>query len=578
MLKDTYSGLKNWKNRFFWVPDNVVPFKMPWKDLEGKLNPKQEDLYDGDLYDKLLGKPTSLQIYPETILVLSGISRKWSFPGVEPIIKKGKKEMSVLGFIKRKGEGVVLTSRPLDEKEDFVLDRTASVTYSIPETEKDDIFRRPIGQSFGDRGNLDRFLHTPDNRDDMLGSGADGHVVGENEVPLNVTPLNSPSPHTTPTAPDKVVLGVEATAVNPTRKEHHKKRKTSEGLTDETPGLKKPRSSSDIEESKDSEESYDVSEPYVPRWTVKNGDNLSDPAVCFQILHHAIPPGELDCSGEKEESHPVENASVAVVRTLSCVSELVQSYFKKTAVEKKLRGRIDQYRAEITKLDAKLAKRKKGDRSSVKKGKEAIRAMGEMKVEHAKEVETLKQSLAAKDKEIESLKEENRLANEQNVALTKSSNALQERLEKAAEEKKSWNQCRIKYDIALEEGEKVMAHLRSFVTEAEGDRDRLISEIIPLVVSRLHKSTEFLQPLGQMETLLYNSAFHDGVVAGYKGCSAGLKVEDIEGYDPKANTTYEDGARAWDATEYEYLKQIQLMKGKTSKDVEGLLPSGFLAK
>ncbi|KAI7748244.1 hypothetical protein M8C21_000358 [Ambrosia artemisiifolia] len=491
-------------------------------------------------------------------------------------------QMSLLGFVKRKGKGYKATSRPLAPTEDFVLDRTAAVTYSIPETEKDDESRQPRGQTADNLGNLDRFLFSSDVPDKEAVEDSQGKGSGSvDHDTVKATPSPVRSGGSKEGSADKVVLGVEATGVSPSpaRKEHHRKRKISEDIVDETPQSgKKHRQASDDEGSKGSEYSYDITETYVPRWNVKNGDTLVDPAVCYQILHHAIPPGELDRAREKKEDYPAEGASVSIVRALSSVSELVQSYCKKSAVEKRLRGRIEEYRAEITKLDAKLAKRKKGDRSSIKKGKQAIRAMEEMKEKHAQETKLFQQDLSSKDKEIEELKERNRLLDEQNISLTKASSSLQERIDKAAEEKEAWRQCKVNYDEALAAGDKVIDQLKVFLEDAEKDRDRLATEVIPLVVSKLHKSTEFLEPLGEMETLLYNSAFHDGIVAGFEGCSAGLKIEEIEGYDVKANTVYETGVKTWESTTYPFIEGMKGLKGKTATDVEKLVPSGSLVK
>ncbi|KAI7729074.1 hypothetical protein M8C21_018647 [Ambrosia artemisiifolia] len=245
-------------------------------------------------------------------------------------------------------------------------------------------------------------------------------------------------------------------------------------------------------------------------------------------------------------------------------------------MEKKLKRKVGEYRSEVEQLTAKLAKRKKGDHSSVRKGKEAIRAMGEMKVEHEKEMEAVRSKLSDQEKEMEALKEKLRLSDEQNMTLSRSVNSLEERILKAADEKKAWSVCKDNYDKALEAGEKVMDQLRLFNEEAEKDRDRLVTSIIPSTVYKLLKSVEFLQPLGDMESLLYNSAYHDGLVAGWKAKEEGKKLGEVDGYNIKATEEYEAGAKKWDNTTYEFLEKFKGMAGKPVKEVEELLPSSVL--
>ncbi|KAI7747610.1 hypothetical protein M8C21_024605 [Ambrosia artemisiifolia] len=541
MLSDTYSGLKGWKNRFFWMPNNVVPFGMPWHGSKDALNHKQEDVFDGELYDKLLATRTPLQVFPEPILVLTGISRMWPFPEAEPIIKKGKKEMSVLGFVKRKGKDMVLTSRALAPNEDNILVRTASATYDIPATEQEDIPRAPRG------GNLSLEQHPISPQGSKPDTSPSHHSVSEDAGSKDHhsgSPLRDDSPERNPPSPKDVspsgdvVIGIKAqkTKSTPARKEHHRKRKEVAEESDDVHQLEKKA----------------------------------------RILHHAIPPGELDRARGKKDEYAAEGASVSVVRTLSSISELVQSYYKKLAMEKKLKRKVGEYRSEVEQLTAKLAKRKKGDRSSVRKGKEAIRAMGEMKVEHEREMEAVRSKLSDQEKEMEALKEKLRLSDEQNVTLTRSVNSLEERISKVADEKKAWSVCKDNYDKALEAGEKVMDQLRLFNEEAEKDRDRLVTSIIPSTAYKLLKSVEFLQPLGDMESLLYNSAYHDGLVAGWKAKEEGMKLGDVDGYNVKATEEYEEGAKKWDNTTYEFLEKFKAMAGKPVKEVEELLPSSVL--
>lgn len=90
--------LKEWKNMFFWVSKDVVPFTLRWRQRGDPLNvvdPLSENV-DGYMFKMLMEHPTRPRPLPEHVLIMAGLSRNWPYAKAEPIIKDGDQGMILI--------------------------------------------------------------------------------------------------------------------------------------------------------------------------------------------------------------------------------------------------------------------------------------------------------------------------------------------------------------------------------------------------------------------------------------------------------------------------------------------------
>ncbi|KAM0010013.1 hypothetical protein Hdeb2414_s0082g00780891 [Helianthus debilis subsp. tardiflorus] len=80
LISSVVSTLNVWKDRFFWVSEEIVPFKLVWR------------------YPDVC--PSRLRPFPEHLLVLLGLSKLWEKRDRDPVLLRDGNVMSALDFIK----------------------------------------------------------------------------------------------------------------------------------------------------------------------------------------------------------------------------------------------------------------------------------------------------------------------------------------------------------------------------------------------------------------------------------------------------------------------------------------------
>ncbi|KAJ0741760.1 hypothetical protein HanOQP8_Chr06g0231731 [Helianthus annuus] len=91
---------RSWKDRFFWVSESTVPFKVVWRYADVVLNelePSESEL-DNWFLKSIRACASRLCPFPEHLLVLIGISKLWDKPDRDPVLMRDV--MSALAFIK----------------------------------------------------------------------------------------------------------------------------------------------------------------------------------------------------------------------------------------------------------------------------------------------------------------------------------------------------------------------------------------------------------------------------------------------------------------------------------------------
>ncbi|KAF5768729.1 hypothetical protein HanRHA438_Chr14g0650331 [Helianthus annuus] len=86
LISPLVSTLGSWKDRFFWVSESVIPFKMVWRHLDvvlNELDPFESKLNEGML-KALRACPSRLRPFPEHLLVFIGVSVLCDKPNRDP--------------------------------------------------------------------------------------------------------------------------------------------------------------------------------------------------------------------------------------------------------------------------------------------------------------------------------------------------------------------------------------------------------------------------------------------------------------------------------------------------------------
>ncbi|KAJ0723350.1 hypothetical protein HanOQP8_Chr08g0297141 [Helianthus annuus] len=92
------SSLGVWKDRFFWVSDEIVPFKMVWRHPDAVLNePEPSALEINTCFLKTIREcPSRVRPFPEPLLMLLGISKLWDKPDRDPVLMRNGQGMRLL--------------------------------------------------------------------------------------------------------------------------------------------------------------------------------------------------------------------------------------------------------------------------------------------------------------------------------------------------------------------------------------------------------------------------------------------------------------------------------------------------
>ncbi|KAJ0788859.1 hypothetical protein HanPI659440_Chr05g0196791 [Helianthus annuus] len=90
LLSSMVTTFGAWKDRFFWVSDSIVPFKMVWRHPDAVLNepePSESDL--NDCFLKAIWQcPSRVRTFPEHFLVLLGIRKLWDKADRDPVLMR----------------------------------------------------------------------------------------------------------------------------------------------------------------------------------------------------------------------------------------------------------------------------------------------------------------------------------------------------------------------------------------------------------------------------------------------------------------------------------------------------------
>ncbi|MFS8027106.1 putative transcription factor WRKY family [Helianthus anomalus] len=241
----------------------------------------------------------------------------------------------------------------------------------------------------------------------------------------------------------------------------------------------------------------------------------------------SVPAGKRRCAKvisflESDES------DLQVLDRVKCLPELVTSWYERKANrESRLHDMIPRYSVRMTHQaakDAKLAKivRKLKKTGTLEKGQEAIQMLDK----NAKVVE-----------------------------------ALQKELENARVQIQSVEHA---YEKLKQEHERVSS-----------ERKWLIQEGFEYVINRLHRSQEYLEPLGAVQTNLWESGAHYGLVQSYESWKDGVALEDASLYNLGAHEKFLNAVHELEHTRFPYIVELSQCAERSLDDLRALEPIGL---
>ncbi|GKE32509.1 hypothetical protein Tco_1451831 [Tanacetum coccineum] len=88
VFRETFSGLKGWKKRFFFLDRSVVPDAMAWRHHDSDVNdPVLEDGFSASDVQVLAEQVVDLRPVPSGLLFLGGLPSAWDFPSFRLVFK-----------------------------------------------------------------------------------------------------------------------------------------------------------------------------------------------------------------------------------------------------------------------------------------------------------------------------------------------------------------------------------------------------------------------------------------------------------------------------------------------------------
>ncbi|MFS7966980.1 hypothetical protein Hanom_Chr09g00780361 [Helianthus anomalus] len=90
LVSSMVTTLGAWKDRFFWVSDEIIPFKMVWRQPDTILNEPEPSASEiNTRFLKIIREyPSRVCPFPEQLLVLLGISKLWDKPNRDPVLMR----------------------------------------------------------------------------------------------------------------------------------------------------------------------------------------------------------------------------------------------------------------------------------------------------------------------------------------------------------------------------------------------------------------------------------------------------------------------------------------------------------
>ncbi|KAJ0427579.1 hypothetical protein HanHA300_Chr17g0636751 [Helianthus annuus] len=88
LISPMVTTLGSWKDRFFWISESIVPFRLVWRHPDAMLNKLKPFESELDCLKAIRKCPSRLRPFPERLLVLMGVSTLWDSPDRDPVLMR----------------------------------------------------------------------------------------------------------------------------------------------------------------------------------------------------------------------------------------------------------------------------------------------------------------------------------------------------------------------------------------------------------------------------------------------------------------------------------------------------------
>ncbi|KAM0040339.1 hypothetical protein Hdeb2414_s0012g00392651 [Helianthus debilis subsp. tardiflorus] len=275
LISSMVTILGSWKDRFFWVFDSIIPFKMIWRHPDAvlhELEPSDSEL-DSWFLKSIRACPSRLCPFPEPLLVLMGISKLWFKPDVV-----------FTDAASTEGEDVVVRgSEHRFERSGYVsvpnIKRFVKVAASKASTRRS-TRRKGVGQR---------------SSSETIDLGDDLEIYEDLEVPTDGKKWESPLV----VAKDNKALGKKVGGLKPSGKA--------------------------IERSSN----VDPGEIYVPDWKVTVSDSFKSLSICEDVLTHFAPTAVRTSSSSMDDDHMIAKMIMGACNLCALLPEGISRFRKR---------------------------------------------------------------------------------------------------------------------------------------------------------------------------------------------------------------------------------------------------------
>ncbi|KAJ0789424.1 hypothetical protein HanPI659440_Chr05g0203411 [Helianthus annuus] len=342
LISSMVTTLGTWKDRFFWVSDSIVPFKMVWRHPDAILNepePSESDLNDAFL-KAIRECPSRVRPFPEHLLVLLGVSKLWEKANRDPVLMRNGTVMSALEFIKS--------------------DDTSDVAFEdVPVVPDENVVVKGAKQRFEGTGYVS--------------------VSNVKDFSKSVAPKASPVDLLAVYSRASEDQGVEVGAEKEKKLVVHGKKRTPAKKVMVIPV--QGSSSRDVE-------GLDPDEVYMPGWSVKVDDSFKDAVVCEDVLSHIAPPSVHNTIAEMDDD-------MMLFRMILSTCNLAAMLPQGVARFRKRMHEYEEFSKKKEKMKSSMAAMKKEIDVFAEKEKAWVKKVGELTRSHEIELGDLKKSFEA---------------------------------------------------------------------------------------------------------------------------------------------------------------------------------------
>ncbi|KAF5790277.1 hypothetical protein HanXRQr2_Chr09g0381331 [Helianthus annuus] len=358
LISSMVTTLGTWKDRFFWVSDSIIPFKMVWRHPDAVLNePEPSDSNLNDAFLKAIREcPSRVRPFPEHLLVLLGVSILWEKANRDPVLMRKGQVMSALDFIKS--------------------DDTSDVVFTDAQAaEEDDDVARGIEQRFEDAG----YVSVSNVK------GFSKPAAPKASTRRSTRRLLKGAPQSTSSEPGELSDDIEVSEDQGVDVDVEKEKKLVVHGKIKTPA-KKVMDTFVHASSSRYVEGLDPDEVYVPGWSVKLDDSFKDAAVCEDKFSHIAPPSVHSTIAEMDDDMMLSRMILSTCNLAAMLPQGV-AHFRKRMLE------YEEFSKKKEKMKSSMAAMKKEISGFAEKEEAWVKKVGELTRRHEIEFGDLRKAL-----------------------------------------------------------------------------------------------------------------------------------------------------------------------------------------